>query len=102
MSVQQEPTTSAPCHGNTFCRVAGGCEECRPDQWRAFRTQLRGREGTYQGHSFEYARAGVRDIAEHLRNLAWNLETAHEDGFRLYDVDDFGVVHLCKGRVKRR
>lgn len=96
-----EPRPESPCRSSTHCRIAGGCEKCQPEQWRTFRAELRGREGTYHGHSFEYARAGVREIANHLHYLASDLLTAHVDGFRLYSVGEDGTIYLCKGRVKR-
>lgn len=92
-----------PCRATPHCDYVGGCEHCRPDQWRAIDVLYKGnaRKGTWYGASFEHARRGVHDIAAVLRDAAAELDAAYAEGFRLYDVADNGVIYLCKGRVKR-
>jgi hypothetical protein len=88
------------CTDRVFCQWAGGCEICKPDTWRSLDPRTRP-SGSYQGASFEFARKHVKDLAEHYRQLATDLEQAHADGWRLYDMADNGLIHLAKGRAKR-
>lgn len=88
------------CTDRDFCQWAGGCEECRPDAWRSLYPHARP-SGSHQGSSYEFARKAVKGLADHYRQLAADLEQAHADGFRLYDVADNGLIHLAKGRAKR-
>ncbi|NUQ98291.1 MAG: hypothetical protein HOY79_17665 [Streptomyces sp.] len=100
MAEHESADTQKPCGLDQFCRWAGGCEDCRPETWRAFQPELAHYQGTAQDRSYEDARHAVRQISEHLRSLAFDIDTAMLDGFRLYDVIN-GKIYLCKGRVKR-
>lgn len=90
-----------PCCATPHCAYVGGCENCRPDQWRAIQVSYGAHRGTWHGQSFEHSRKSLRDLTEYFHNVASELLDAHAEGFRLYDIADNGVIHLCKGRVKR-
>lgn len=87
-----------------FCRWAGACPGCHPEQRRdfSFHPKALRDHGSYSGASYERARKGLREMAARLRELADELDQAHADGFRLYDVSDYNTVSAAKGRVKTR
>jgi hypothetical protein len=88
------------CTDRDFCRWAGGCDNCRPDKWRAVDPRVGAGGGASRGASYELARKRVNELAACHRDTADRLEQAYRDGFRLYGVGDDGVIHLAKGRVK--
>lgn len=92
---------SSTCTDADFCRWARGCEECRPESWRAIHPHITGRHGTWHGQSYEYARKSLKSLADELRDVTAQLDAAYADGWRLYDVADNGTIHLAKGRVRR-
>lgn len=93
----------APCRENRFCIWASGCADCRPDMWRdLLPVSLRyGHRGSLDGASYEVARKSAKQIAAVLRQAADEVEAAHGEGFRLYEIDDRGVIRLVKGRAPR-
>lgn len=93
--------TTSDCADKDFCNWAGGCATCRPDTWRAIRPHIVGRRGTWHGQSYEYARESLKHLAAELRDVTSQLDAAHTDGWRLYDVADNGTIYLAKGRVRR-
>jgi len=97
------PDRITPCLGTDFCRWARGCSDCRPEKWQEYLPlQLRyDHHGSMQGASYEFARRAVPQLAAELRRAADGLEKAYHDGFRLYEIDDHGVIRLAKGRAPR-
>lgn len=103
VNTAEAPAPAAPCNSTRYCRWAKGCDECRPDTWRTvLPLELRyAHTGSLDGASFEKSRRQVRVLAAELRKAADELEGAHRAGYRLFEIDDHGIIRLVKGRAPR-